>query len=127
MKCIKLLQSIMFLAIIIVGNSNEVFANELRHLVAIKFKEGVTQEKIEEISASFYKLPESISAIKDFEWGLNDSPENFHQGFTHIFMLTFKSEKDRDVGYTEHPSHKAFVEKLVPNMDKVFVVDYWTK
>ena len=59
--------------------------------------------------------------------GLNDSPEDLHQGFTHCYMLTFKSEEDRDSIYTPHPKHQAFVASLQPHLDKVFVVDYWTK
>ncbi len=106
---------------------NEEKTSLLRHVVIFKFKESSSQAEVQEISDRFTKLPESIAVIKDFEWGLNDSPENFHQGFTHCYMLSFLSEKDRDSVYTPHPAHKAFVASLQPHLEKVFVVDYWTK
>ena len=52
--------------------------------------------------------------------------ENFHQDFTHCYLLTFDSEESRDSIYTPHPQHRAFVASLQPHVEKVFVVDYWT-
>jgi hypothetical protein len=96
----------------------------LRHVVLFTFKPTSTKEDIIQVVAAFAALPKQIKVIKAFEWGLNNSPENFHQGFTHCFILTFASEKDRDEVYQVHPAHKAFQEILKPHMDKVFVVDY---
>ncbi len=48
------------------------------------------------------------------------------QGFTHCFFLTFKNEADRDA-YLPHPAHKEFGALLGPVLDKVLVIDYWTK
>jgi hypothetical protein len=97
----------------------------LRHLVLFKFKDGASEEEINKIHGAFNALPAIIPEIKDFEWGLNVSPENFHQGFTHCYLITFLSEEDRDNVYTPHPAHKAFVASLQPHLEKVFVVDYW--
>ena len=99
----------------------------LRHVVIFKFKDDAPEEEVAKINASFNALPDSIPVIKDFEWGLNDSPEDFHQDFTHCYLLTFASEEDRDSVYTPHPAHQAFVASLQPHLEKVFVVDYWTK
>ena len=99
---------------------------ELKHIVTFKFKEGAPQEEVEKINRSFVDLKESIPVIKRFEWGMNDSPENFHQDFTHCYILTFDSEYDRDSVYTPHESHQAFVASLQPHLEKVFVVDFWT-
>ena len=99
----------------------------LRHMVIFKFKDEAPQEEVDKINKAFYGLSESIPVIKDFEWGLNDSPEDFHQGFTHCYMLTFASEEDRDSVYSPHPEHQAFVASLQPHLEKVFVVDYWTE
>ena len=98
----------------------------LRHVVIFKFNDNSSEEDVQQLNMAFNDLPNKISVIKDFEWGLNDSPEDFHQGFTHCYLLTFESEKDRDSVYTPHPAHKAFVESLQPHVEKVFVVDYWT-
>lgn len=98
----------------------------LRHVVIFKFKDDAPEEEVEKINQSFNALQDSIPVIKDFEWGLNDSPEDFHQDFTHCYLLTFASEEDRDSVYTPHPAHQAFVASLQPHLEKVFVVDYWT-
>ena len=98
----------------------------LRHVVIFKFKDDAPEEEVEKINQSFNALKDAISVIKDFEWGLNDSPEDFHQDFTHCYLLTFASEEDRDSVYTPHPAHQAFVASLQPHLEKVFVVDYWT-
>ncbi len=99
----------------------------LRHVVLFKFNDDAPVEEVEKINQSFNALSKSIPEIQDFEWGINDSPENFHQNFTHCYMVTFESESDRDSIYTPHPNHQAFVASLQPYLEKVLVVDYWTK
>lgn len=98
----------------------------LRHVVLFKFKDGTTAEQIKTVEAAFRALPTKIKEIKGFEWGLNNSPENINQGFTHCFFLSFASEKGREV-YLPHPDHKAFGAVLRPYLDKVLVVDYWAE
>lgn len=98
----------------------------LRHLVFFKFKDSASPEEIKVINDAFIALPESIPEIRAFEWGLNNSPENLHQDLTHCYMVTFSSEADREI-YLPHPSHKAFVEKLKPILDKVVVLDYFVE
>lgn len=99
---------------------------ELRHVVLFGWKANANKDSIQAAVKAFEALPKQISLIKNFEWGVNNSPENLNQGLTHCFLLTFSSEKDRDA-YLIHPIHKSFT-KLLPNiLDKVTVVDYWTK
>ena len=98
----------------------------LRHVVLFKFKDDATAADIKKVETAFKKLPSQIKEIKGFEWGINNSPENLNQGFTHSFFLSFKSEADRAV-YLPHPAHKAFGGVLKPYLDKVLVIDYWTK
>ena len=98
----------------------------LRHVVIFKFNDDSSKADIDALNTAFTKLPEAIPEIVDFEWGLNESPEDFDQDFTHCYLVTFKSEKDRDSIYAPHPAHLAFVESIQPHIEKVFVVDYWT-
>ena len=105
-------------------NTPSTQAKNLRHVVLLKFKDGSSAADIKKVEDAFRALSSKIKEIKDFEWGTNNSPENINQGFTHCFFVTFASEKDREV-YLPHPSHKAFVDVLVPHMDKVLVIDYW--
>jgi hypothetical protein len=98
----------------------------LRHVVLFKFKESAAPEDITRIENAFRALPGKIPQIVDFEWGINNSPENRSQGFTHCFFVTFRNEADRDA-YLPHPAHKEFGKVLGPHLDKVLVIDYWTK
>ena len=98
----------------------------LRHVVLFKFKDTSLPADIKKVEQAFAGLSQKIKLIKAFEWGTNVSPENLSQGLTHCFLVTFSSEKDRD-DYLVHPDHKAFVEVLIPHLDKVTVIDYWAK
>jgi hypothetical protein len=98
----------------------------MRHVVLFKFKEGTTAEDVRKIESDFCALPSKIDAIQDFEWGTDIGTQNLSQGFTHCFVVTFLNEADRDK-YLPHPAHKEFAELLRPQLDKVLVVDYWTK
>lgn len=98
----------------------------LRHVVLFKFKEGTSTADIKKVEVAFADLPSKIPQIKSYEWGLNISPEGLNKGFTHCFILTFSSAKDRDI-YLPHPDHKAFGDMLTPNLDDVIVIDYWTQ
>lgn len=98
----------------------------LRHVVLFGFKETSKPEDVQAVIDAFKELPSQISEIKGFEWGTNSSPEGLNQGLTHAFTLTFHSDADRDA-YLPHPAHKAFGGIVGPHLDKVTVVDYWTK
>ncbi len=97
----------------------------LRHVVLFKFKSDSSPEDIKKVENAFRQLPKKVKEVKGFEWGLNNSPENLNDGFTHCFLVTFSSEKNREI-YLVHPDHKAFVEVLKPHLDKAMVVDFWT-
>jgi hypothetical protein len=98
----------------------------LRHVVMFKFKDASSDAEVQKVVDAFRALPEKIPQIHDFEYGTNNSPEGLADGFTHCFLVTFKSEEDRAV-YLPHEAHKAFVEVLKPHLDKVMVIDYWAQ
>lgn len=104
----------------------EVPGRVLRHVVLFKFKDGTGEEQVEQIERAFCALPEKVDAIYDFEWGTDVSVENLQQDFTHCFVVTFLNEADR-AAYLPHPDHKAFGKLLGPHLDKVLVIDYWTR
>ena len=98
----------------------------LRHVVLFRFKESTSQADKNKIADAFRALPAKISEIRSFEWGTNVSVENLSQGFTHCFVLTFASERDRDA-YLVHPAHKEFGNIIGSALDKVLVVDFWAE
>ncbi len=99
---------------------------KLRHVVAFKFKETATAADIAKVEEAFKGLKSKISQISKLEYGLNNSPEKHNKGCTHAWILTFKSEKDRD-DYLVHPDHKEFGKLVGPVLADVFVVDFWAK
>jgi hypothetical protein len=106
------------------SNLQESKKTMLRHVVMFKFKEASSAVEVQKVVDGFRELKSKIPQIASFEFGTNNSPEGLNDGFTHCFLVTFKSEKDRDA-YLPHPAHKAFVELLKPHLDKAMVIDYW--
>lgn len=98
----------------------------VRHIVLFKFNDDAQQAKVEEIVTAFGELKNQISEISDYEAGTNVSPENLEQGFTHCFVVTFKTIADRDA-YLPHPAHKKFVELIEGKIEKVLVFDFLNK
>lgn len=105
---------------------NDANVKRLRHVVLFKFKDTSTEQQVQTVVDAFAALPQQIDVIKEFEYGTNNSPEGLDDGLTHCFLVTFDSEKGRDI-YLPHPAHKAFVEILRPHLDRVLVVDYWAQ
>jgi hypothetical protein len=97
----------------------------LRHIVMYKFKDSLTPAQVEEIVDAFAGLPKKIDAIIAFEHGTNVSPEGKSEGFTHVFVVTFRDEAGRDA-YLKHSAHDDYVKVVSGKRDKVVVFDYWT-
>jgi hypothetical protein len=98
----------------------------LRHVVLFSWKDDTPQKKITEIENAFALLPSKIKEIEYFEWGTDISVEGLTQGFIHCFLVTFRSEEDRN-NYLTHPEHEAFVERAKPYIQDVLVLDYWQR
>ena len=98
----------------------------LRHIVMYQFKPEVTPAQLQEVIDAFAGLPKKIDTIIGFEHGTNVSKEGKSDGFTHVFVVTFKNEADRDA-YIAHPAHDAYVKVVRDRREKVVVFDYWVK
>jgi hypothetical protein len=101
-------------------------SGKLRHVVAFKYKETTSPADQKKVADGIRALTKKVKVVKDFEWGINNSPENLNKGFTHGFILTFASEEDRKT-YLDHPEHKKFVEMAMPLIGDVFVIDFWSE
>ncbi len=109
--------------------SSPVLAQEgglFRHFVSFQFKEGTTPEQQDEIVKAFLELKEKIDTIVDLEWGATENIEPLNDGFTHSFLVTFRDKAGLAI-YLPHPAHEAFVAKLKPHLEKVYVFDYTAK
>lgn len=98
----------------------------LRHVVLFQFKADVSKEQVQEVVDAFAALPDKIDTIAGFEMGTDVSVENKADGFTHGFVVTFRSTKGRDQ-YLPHPAHKEFVKLVGPRVEKVLVFDYFAE
>lgn len=101
-------------------------AEKLQHVVSFKFKSTASPDEVKKIEAAFQDLKRTIPQVVGLEWGTNISQEKHDKGFTHCFIVTFKSEKDRDT-YLAHPAHQAFVKLLEPVLEDALVLDFWPK
>ena len=96
----------------------------LRHVVLFAWKPETPSEVIRKIEQTLCGLVDKIPQIAEFEWGTDVSTQGFSQGFTHCFVISFRSEADRDV-YLPHPDHKAFIAMSAPHREKLLTLDYW--
>jgi hypothetical protein len=95
-----------------------------RHVVFFQFNDATPAATVEDIVGAFRDLCAGLPFVKDFEWGVNSSPEQLNDGFTHCFIVTFADENGRDQ-YLPHPDHQAFCRQFLdPNLKKVCVVDF---
>jgi hypothetical protein len=121
----KTIASILVALLTLGLTSNASAAGKLHHVVCFKFKSTASTQDIKHVEEAFLTLKDKVPGVEAFKWGTNVSKEQRNKGFTHCFLLTFKSEKDRDV-YLDHPEHKAFGKLVGPFVDDVFVIDFVT-
>ncbi|XP_058220822.1 stress-response A/B barrel domain-containing protein At5g22580 [Rhododendron vialii] len=94
---------------------------EFKHLVVAKFKEGVV---VEELLKGMEKMVSEVDEVKAFEWGQDiESHEMLTQGFTHAFLMTFKSKEDF-TAFLGHPKHLEFSGTFSTVIDKIVVLDF---
>ena len=100
-------------------------AQAVRHVVVFKYKPEATPAQIQQVTDAFRALASSVPGVTAFEDGVNNSPEGKNQGFTHVYLLTFKDAAARDA-YLPHPEHKKFGQVLRSSgiFVDAFVVDY---
>ncbi|KAI8573508.1 hypothetical protein RHMOL_Rhmol01G0283200 [Rhododendron molle] len=94
---------------------------EFKHLVVAKFKEGVV---VEDLLKGMEKMVSEVDEVKAFEWGQDiESHEMLTQGFTHAFLMTFKSKEDF-TAFLGHPKHLEFSGTFSTVIDKIVVLDF---
>ena len=81
----------------------------LRHIVMYKFKDDVTPAQLKEVIDAFAMLPKKVDTIIGFEHGTNVSKEGKSEGFTHVFVVTFKNEADL-AAYLVHPATRGICQ-----------------
>jgi Stress responsive A/B Barrel Domain len=95
-----------------------------RHIVFFAFKPSATSAQVQTVVDAFAALKSQIPSILEFEHGINESPENLNEGFTHVFTMTFSSREAFEGSYLHEPAHQAFVKGLDGLLEKALVVDF---
>jgi hypothetical protein len=99
----------------------------LKRIVLLKFKEGLTPEKIETLTDGIRALKGKVPSIATLNVVANTNSDNNYyvsKGFTHIVLVTFKTPEDRAAFLTD-PVHKAYeTQELVPQLAEFLVVEF---
>ena len=96
---------------------------KVKHIALLKFKQGTSDEQIDDLFNTLLDLSENVEGIDDYVSGPNSSPENLNQGYSHGFVMTFHDAAARDA-YLAHPEHQAFTQKFLPLIDSIVVFDF---
>ena len=96
---------------------------KVKHIGLIKFKEGTSEEQINNLFDQLLELTENIDGIQDYVSGPNTSTEGFNQGLTHGFIMTFTDAAALSA-YLPHPEHQRFKELILPLTESVVIFDF---
>ncbi|XP_076886546.1 stress-response A/B barrel domain-containing protein HS1 [Bidens hawaiensis] len=96
---------------------------EVKHILLAKFKDGVSQQQIDDLIKGYANLVHQIEPMKSLKWGKDVSIENMNEGFTHVFESTFETVEGIAT-YVSHPVHVEFATLFLGHLDKVLVVDF---
>lgn len=89
----------------------------IRHLVALKFRDGTTPKTKAALYADLGALRGHLGGILDFRTAVNVSPEDaVVHGFRDLFWFDFADEAARDA-YLADPAHQAVGARLVAETD----------
>lgn len=97
--------------------------SKVKHIALIKFKDGTSEDQINNLFDQILDLTENVDGIIDYVAGPNSSPEGLNQGLTHGFIMTFTDAAARDA-YLPHPEHQKVKEAILPLADSVLVFDF---
>ncbi|PYI10635.1 dabb-domain-containing protein [Aspergillus sclerotiicarbonarius CBS 121057] len=103
----------------------------ITHIVQFQFKSSTSTEKIQEACAHLVSLKEKClhpttqqPYIRSFKAGKQDSPEGMNNGITHVFVMQFENNQDREYYLTKDPAHIGFVKSIDGLVEKIQVVDF---
>ncbi|HVR34440.1 MAG TPA: Dabb family protein [Methylomirabilota bacterium] len=96
---------------------------KVKHVGLIKFKEGTTEEQIDQLFDEVLDLTEAVDGIEDYVAGANNSPESMNNGFTHGYVMTFTEPANRDA-FVQHAEHSRVKGRLLDHADAYVVLDF---
>ncbi len=99
----------------------------IRHIVLIKFKSEITEERVNELFSELEKVKSQLPGIVSISWGRSESPEKMERGFMYGFVVDF-SDWDALQDYQNNVDHQILGAKLVEaatgGKDGILCFDY---
>ena len=92
----------------------------LRHVAWLRFKDGVSTDRIEKHMAACRSLVGRVPVVQNLECGPNLSDRA--GGFTHGIIVSLP-DHDALPAYLEHPAHVPVAEALVADVAELRVMD----
>lgn len=98
----------------------------IRHIVLIRFREGLGEAQIADIFAELHAIAGRVPGLRSITSGRSESPERIERGYHHGFVADFDDWAALQA-YQDHPAHKALGARLVANatggLDGILVFD----
>ena len=92
----------------------------LRHVAWLRFKDGVSPERIEGHMAACRLLVGRVPVLENLECGQNLTDRS--GGFTHCIIASLP-DRDALPAYLDHPEHVPVAEALVADVAELRVMD----
>jgi hypothetical protein len=92
----------------------------LRHVAWLRFKAGVSPERIDDHMAACRLLVDRVPVLENLECGPNLTDRS--GGFTHCIIASLP-DRDALSAYLDHPDHAPVAEALVADVAELRVMD----
>jgi hypothetical protein len=96
---------------------------KVKHIVLAKFKEGTSEDQIEQMFKEILDISEGIPGIEDYVSGPNCSPEGLNQGYNYGYVMTFGDLETRDQ-YLKHADREKIKLIIEPHLDSNIIFDF---
>jgi stress responsive alpha/beta barrel protein len=90
------------------------------HIAWLRFKDGVSEQRIEQHLVACRSLPAKVPVMIDLQCGPNFTDRA--AGYTHGIVVTLP-DQDAIAAYLEHPEHVKIVEPLREDVADLLVMD----
>lgn len=96
----------------------------LRQITLIKFKTGVSDQQIKELSVGFSKIANVVNGILQFDFGPDKNLED--KSMDYALVIDFESQ-DSWKEYRSHPEHVSFAKNAMRIIERVERAQYDVK
>jgi len=91
------------------------------HVVMFKFKEGISQESIDDAKEQIEMLVDLVPRLQNIKVGMNFANEE--RAMDMVLISNFETKEDLEL-YANHPEHKKVIEFIKEIAEYTKVVDF---